>query len=267
MMSFLQQKGQLASEQLRSQIPTAQDSFNQLKGNTEATIADLIRGGEMQKSQTEDYYGDVERQSAKTLRDTQAQQQRTFANLGTLDSFGEGSFAEANTNVMSDFNRTTQQNLKAKADKLTEIDMNVRSAERSARQVIVQEEAKMNDMVKQIQFAISGLFNCMKHANLMLEKQVAVQEWSLSWLLSTVMYMITTKDDINRMQNMQNKLNIHYYRDIQSNSHIMFGEELADWLYNIFFEMTNEDLMEMRLADVIKVMDRLPFVFKTCIGI
>jgi len=66
---------------------------------------------------------------------------------------------------------------------------------------------------------------------------------------------------------MQNKLNIHYYRDIQSNSHIMFGEELADWLYNIFFEMTNEDLMEMRLADVIKVMDRLPFVFKTCIGI
>lgn len=155
-MSFLQQKGQLANDQLRSSIPTAQNAFNELKGNTEATIEDLIRGGQMQKESAEDYYGDAQRQSAKALRDTQAQQQRTFAGLGTLEGTGEGSFAEANTNVMSDFNRVTQQNLKAKADKLTEIDMNVKSAERNARQVIVQEEAKMNDMVKQIQFAIAN---------------------------------------------------------------------------------------------------------------
>ena len=155
-MDYLKQQGQLTNEQLMGQIPAAQEGFNQFKGNTEATIADLIAGGEMQKSQTSDYYGDAQRQSAQTLRETHGQQQRTFANLGTLDSRGEGSFSQANTNVMSDFNRTTQQNLKAKADKLTEIDMNVRTAERSARQAIVQEEQKLKQLESDIRYAVAN---------------------------------------------------------------------------------------------------------------
>lgn len=155
-MEYLRQQGQLTNEQLLGQIPVAQEGFNQFKGNTEATIADLIKGGEMQKSQTEDYYGDAQRQAAQTLRETQGQQAKTFANLGTLDSRGEGSFSEANTNVMSDFNRTTQQNLKAKADKLTEIDMSVRQAERQARQAIVQEEQKLKQLERDIQYAVAN---------------------------------------------------------------------------------------------------------------
>lgn len=155
-MGFLREQGNLNNEYLRGQLPAAQENFNRFKSNTEATIADLIAGGEMQKSQAEDYYGDAQRQSAQTLRGTQAQQQRTFANLGTLDSFGEGSFAEANTNVMSDFNRSTQQLLKAKADNLTQIDMSVRNAERSARQTIAEEEAKMNQVARDIEYAIAN---------------------------------------------------------------------------------------------------------------
>jgi len=151
--NFIKQQYELANQQLGEALPAAQQQFNQFKGNTEASIADLIAGGERQKSQASDYYGDAQRQSAQTLRETQGQQQRTFANLGTLDSRGEGSFQEANTNAMSDFNRGTQQLLKAKADKLTEIDATVSAAERNARATITQEEGKLNELARNIQYA------------------------------------------------------------------------------------------------------------------
>ncbi len=155
-MAFLKAQGELTNNQLLEQLPVNEQNFNQYKTNTEATIADLIAGGEMQKSQTNDYYGDAQRESAKTLRETQGQQQKTFANLGSLDSGGEGSFAEANTNVMSDFNRNTQQLLKAKADKLTEIDMSVKTAERNAKATITQEEQKMRQLERDIQYAVAN---------------------------------------------------------------------------------------------------------------
>lgn len=154
--SFIKQKYGLANEQLRTQLPIAQERFGQFKGDTEAMIADLIAGGERQKGQTEDYYGDAQRQAAQTLRETQGRDQRTFANLGTLDSRGEGSFAQANENTTSEFNRFTQQTLRAKADKLSEIESAVRTGERQAKQVILQEQQKLEDLARNIEFAVQN---------------------------------------------------------------------------------------------------------------
>jgi len=155
-LEFLRAQGQLNNQQLLEQIPVAQENFNQFKGNTEASIADLIAGGERQKDQTSDYYGDAQRQAALARRDVQGQTQRTFAGLGTLDSRGEGSFAQETANQDSEFNRFTQQNLKAKADQLAEIDMTVRTAERNARATIAQEEQKMNQLSRDIQYAVAN---------------------------------------------------------------------------------------------------------------
>jgi len=143
----------LANQQLGSAIEPAKQQFGQFKANAEASIADLLAGGERQKSQASDYYGDAQRGAAQALRETQGQNSRTFANLNTLDSRGEGSFGQANENTMSDFNRTTNQLLRAKADKLSEIDATVNAAERSARSTITQEESKMNELVQKINFA------------------------------------------------------------------------------------------------------------------
>lgn len=153
---FIRAKYGLSNQQLAEALPEAQATFDRYKTNTEATIADLLAGGERQKSQTRDYYGEAQRGAAQTLRETQGQTQRTFANLGTLDSRGEGSFAQANENTMSDFNRFTQQNLKAQADKLSEIDAAVAQAERSARETIAVEEQKMNQLARDIQYAIAN---------------------------------------------------------------------------------------------------------------
>lgn len=155
-MGFTREQTQLTNQKLQEALPAAQQQFGQFKANTEASIADLLAGGERQKSQTSDYYGDAQRQAAQTLRDTQGQNQRTFANLGTIDSRGEGSFGQATENTTSDFNRTTQQFLKAKADKLSEIDATVSAAERNARATITQEEAKMNELAREIQYSIAN---------------------------------------------------------------------------------------------------------------
>jgi hypothetical protein len=150
---YIKQQYALASQQLGEQLPAAQAQLGQLKANTEASITDLLAGGERQKAQATDYYGEAQREAAKSRREVQGQTQRTFAGLGTLDSRGEGSFAQATENQDSDFNRFTEQTRMAKANKLTEIDMAVKAAERQARATITEEEAKLSELARNIQYA------------------------------------------------------------------------------------------------------------------
>ncbi len=147
-------KYQTLKEMIQGQGAVADTNFNEFKTASEADIADLRATGERQKGQAEDYYGDAQRDAAKTFRDTQGDNQRTFAGLGTIDSRGEGSFQQAAENTTSDFNRYTQQTLKAKADRFAEIDSTVSTAERQANAVIRQESVKLQDLKKQIQFAL-----------------------------------------------------------------------------------------------------------------
>lgn len=144
----------LAGEQIKAQLPTAQKNFNVFKENTLAGVDDVRASGERQKSNTSDYYGEAQRLAAKTFGETRAQDQRTFSNLNTIDSYGEGSFKQANENTTSEFNRFTQQTLKEKAQKLSEIDETVGRAEREATSLISQEEAKLQEFTQQIQFAL-----------------------------------------------------------------------------------------------------------------
>lgn len=147
-------KYQTLKEMISGQLPVAEQNFNQFKTSSEADIADLRATGERQKGQATDYYGEAQRDAAKTFRDTQGDNQRMFAALGTVDSRGEGSFQQATENTTSDFNRFTQQTLKAKADRFAEIDSTVSTAERQANAVIRQEAVKLEDLKKQIQFAL-----------------------------------------------------------------------------------------------------------------
>lgn len=127
--------------------------FDRFKTNSEAGIKDLETTGEMQKSNARDYYGEAQLQAAKSRNEVRGQTQRTFANLNTLDSRGEGSFGQATENQDSAFNSFTQGNLKAQAQKLTEIDMQVGQAVRSAKAAIQQEESKLNGLLQQIELA------------------------------------------------------------------------------------------------------------------
>jgi len=147
-------KYQTLKEMISGQLAPAEGNFNQFRDDSNADVEALRATGERQKGQADDYYGEAQRDAAKSLRDTQGQNQRTFAALGTLDSRGEGSFQQATENTSSDFNRFTQQTLKAKADRFAEIDTTVSGAERQAIALIRQESVKLEDLKKKIQFAL-----------------------------------------------------------------------------------------------------------------
>lgn len=147
-------KYQTLKEMISGQLPVAEENFDAYKKDSQADIEALRASGERQKGQAEDYYGEAQRDAAKTLNETQGQNQRTFAGLGTIDSRGEGSFQQATENTSSDFNRFTQQTLKAKADRFAEIDDTVSTAERQAQAALRQEAVKLEDLKKQIQFAL-----------------------------------------------------------------------------------------------------------------
>jgi hypothetical protein len=143
----------LANEALDSQIPEYENAFNQFKTNSEMGVKDIQASGDRQKQQTRDYFGEAQKLSAQTRNQNRAQTGRTFANLGTVDSRGEGSFQQATENIDSEFNSETAKRLNEQANKLTEIDAVVGKAERDSIQAIQAEEIKKNSLIKQIRVA------------------------------------------------------------------------------------------------------------------
>jgi len=150
---YIKKQYELANKGLQDQAGNAEVTFNQFKGDTEASIKDLLAGGERQKSQAKDYYGEAQRLAAKTRNETRGQTQRTFANLGTIDSRGEGSFQQATENQDSEFNSFTQKNLREQADKLAQIDETVATAERTARTAISTKQQELVSLKQKIELA------------------------------------------------------------------------------------------------------------------
>lgn len=128
-------------------------NYDLFKENSEAGVRDIQASGETQKSNAKDYYGDAQLQAAKSRNQVRGETQRTFSNLNTLDSRGEGSFSQATENQDSQFNSFTQGNLKAQAQKLTEIDAQVGQATRAATLAVQQEGVKLQSLLSQIEIA------------------------------------------------------------------------------------------------------------------
>jgi hypothetical protein len=128
-------------------------NYDLFKANSDAGVRDIQASGETQKANAKDYYGDAQLQAAKSRDQVRGQTQRTFSNLNTIDSRGEGSFATETANQDSQFNSFTQGNLKAQAQKLTEIDAQVGQAARAATLAVQQEGVKLQSLLKQIEIA------------------------------------------------------------------------------------------------------------------
>jgi hypothetical protein len=136
---------------LRAQIPELQGQFERFRGNVQAGIQDTEKQGEQQKQQADTYYGDLQRQLMQNKRQTDAQREKQYAGLGTIDSYGTGSFTQGNANADTEFTRMTNQNLEAKASKLSDIDMAVGQAKRDAQAKIDDEGAKLQSTLRQIE--------------------------------------------------------------------------------------------------------------------
>lgn len=140
----------LSQDQLRGMKGSAQEAFNQFEQGTLGGLERVRSAGERNKGNVEEYYGDAQRTAAQARRETQGDAQRRFSALNTIDSFGEGSFKQANENIDSDFNRVTQSLAREKANKLAEIDDEIFAAEDTANQAIQAERVNLQQVLRQI---------------------------------------------------------------------------------------------------------------------
>lgn len=100
--------------------------------------------------------GESQRQLMETRRDQLGDTERRYSALGTVDSYGTGSFQSTNQNVENDFLRLTASNKQKLQDDLFDIDNRLFDAKASAEEKIAVEEAKYKDALTQIQQLLVG---------------------------------------------------------------------------------------------------------------
>jgi hypothetical protein len=100
--------------------------------------------------------GENQRQLAIDRRQALNDEEKRYAALGTLDSFGTGSFQSAVENKDSDFLRLTAKNKQDNEYALQEIDNKLFDAKASSQERLAVEEGKYNDAIAQIQTQLAG---------------------------------------------------------------------------------------------------------------
>lgn len=146
----------LANDALRASIPEAQAGFDRFKTNTQQGLEQLGQQSKQQKAQIKEQFGEAQRRAAQTRNEVSGQTARKFASLGSVDSGGEGSYGRAQENIDSDFNRATQLGLNQQANQLSNIDNVLFQAKSDAQNKINEEEAKLNQLVQQINTQLAG---------------------------------------------------------------------------------------------------------------
>lgn len=136
---------------LQESIPSLQQQFIKTQGNIQKGIDSATQSAEFKKQGAEDEWGENQRLAAQTRRESEQRERNRFAALGTTDSWGAGSYGQAQENVESDFNRFTQEGLRSKEQNRFEIDRALQDYEIEAQTIIDVLEAQLNNTVSQIQ--------------------------------------------------------------------------------------------------------------------
>lgn len=139
-----------ANSDLKAEIPVLDERFGKFESGVRANMAQADTIGAENKAQAQTYTGDAQRTAMQNKRQTDAQREKQYAALGTIDSYGTGSFTQGNANADSEFNRSTQQRYDSLAQNLTDIDRTVTNYKTEALALIDTEKAKYEDKVKEI---------------------------------------------------------------------------------------------------------------------
>lgn len=148
---YYQDSYDAATNSLKNQIPMLQQGFNQFKDATMAGIGEQEGVAQSDIQKAIDEAGSAQRGLAETKRDLQGQRDRQYAALGSIDSYGTGSYTQTNANDDANFLRMTNQNLQAKADRIASIESGLRQFKQQAQMSINQENAKLQQALNEIQ--------------------------------------------------------------------------------------------------------------------
>lgn len=130
-----------------------------MKGFRERTAAGSARletQAEQNRQRAATTSGENQRQLAETRRQQLGDIERKYSALGTIDSYGTGSFQSANSNEESNFLRLTAQNKQSLQNDLQDIDNKLFDAKAAAEDKIAVEEGKYNDAILEINRQLAG---------------------------------------------------------------------------------------------------------------
>ena len=140
---------------LQESIPALQQQFIKTQGNIQKGIDSATQSAEYKKQNAEDQWGESQRQAAKTRQESEGRTRNKFAALGTTDSWGAGSYGQAQENVESDFNRFTQQGLRQKEQNLFDIDKELQIYEIEAQTKLDELNVELDTLERQIRSDIT----------------------------------------------------------------------------------------------------------------
>lgn len=140
---------------LQESIPALQQQFLRTQANTQKGIDLNRQTAEYAKQNAQDQWGESQRLAAKTRQESEGRNRNKFAALGTTDSWGAGSYGQAQENVESDFNRFTQQGLRQKEQNLFDIDKELQTYEIEAQTKLDELNVELDTIERQIRSDIT----------------------------------------------------------------------------------------------------------------
>jgi len=166
---------------LEQQAQRAGESVEQYRQRIQQDLANLEgqRGRSITGAREES--GASQRQLAMTRRQQAGELERKYAALGTIDSYGVGSFTGANTNLETEFLRQTNENLQRLENRIFEIDTQFNTAVIEGNRKIQDEENKYQDAVREINRLLAGNESLrtqalQQAASLLRQKQLEIQD-------------------------------------------------------------------------------------------
>ena len=166
---------------LQEQAQRAGESVQQYRQRIQQDLANLEaqRGRSVAGAREES--GASQRQLAMTRRQQAGELERKYAALGTIDSYGVGSFTGANTNLEAEFLRQTNENFQRLENRIAEIDTSFNNAKIEGNRKIQDEENKYQEAVREINRLLAGNESLrtqalQQAASLLRQKQMEIQD-------------------------------------------------------------------------------------------
>jgi hypothetical protein len=164
---FLTKQAAEKNRLLAEAIPDLQKRFAATSSNIDRGIASAAESAKMKEAERGEQWGESQRLAAQTRGESEARNRNRFAALGTIGSYGAGSYGQAQENVESEFNRFTQQGLRQKERDIYEIQKALQDYELEA-------EAKKTDLGIELDGLVRQIASDMRMTDI--EKENAIGE-------------------------------------------------------------------------------------------
>lgn len=140
----------------KSEIPSVQQGLDKYTQAVREGITNAEADAERQRQQEEVDWGKNQRMLAESRRQMTGQREKQYAALGTIDSYGTGSFTDANQKDDQGFMEQTNENLQSKQNRIYQINSNLSKAKREAEFKIQDKVDEANAKIRAINSAITN---------------------------------------------------------------------------------------------------------------